>query len=47
MRQNQIINAFSSNNFKKEDIIYRLKKLESKNKIKKSTYNKQIYWSLY
>ena len=47
MRQNQIINTFSSNNFKKEDIIYRLKKLESKNKIKKSTYNKQIYWSLY
>ncbi len=47
MRQNQIINTFSSNNFKKEDIIYRLKKLELKNKIKKSTYNKQIYWSLY
>ena len=47
MRQNQIINTFSSNNFKKEDIIYRLKKLESKNKIKKSTYNNQIYWSLY
>jgi len=47
MRQNQIINTFSSNIFKKEDIIYRLKKLESKNKIKKSTYNNQIYWSLY
>ncbi len=47
MRQNQIINTFSSNNFKKEDINYRLKKLELKNKIKKSTYNKQIYWSLY
>jgi len=47
MRQNQIINTFSSNNFKKEDIIYRLKKLESKNKIKKSIYNNQIYWSLY
>ncbi len=47
MRQNQIISTFSSNNFKKEDIIYRLKKLESKNKIKKSIYNNQIYWSLY
>ncbi len=47
MRQNQIINTFSSNNFKKEDIIYRLKKLESKNIIKKSTYNEQIYWSYY
>ncbi len=47
MRQNQIINTFSSNIFKKKDIIYRLKKLESKNKIKKSTYNNQIYWSLY
>ena len=47
MRQNQIINTFSSNIFKKEDIIYRLKKLESKNKIKKSSYYNQIYWSLY
>ncbi|MFX1312491.1 MAG: radical SAM protein, partial [Promethearchaeota archaeon] len=47
MRQNQILKTFSSNNFKKEAIIYRLKKLESKNIIKKSTYNKQIYWSLY
>ncbi len=47
MRQNQIIGTFSSNNFKKEAIIYRLKKLESKNTIKKSTYNEQIYWSLY
>ena len=47
MRQVQIISTFSSNNFKKEAIIYRLKKLESKNTIKKSTYNEQIYWSLY
>ena len=31
MRQNQIIRTFSSNNFKKKDIIYRLKKLESIN----------------
>ena len=47
MRQNQIISTFSSTNFKNEEIISRLKKLESKNKIKKSTYNNQIYWSLY
>ena len=47
MRQNQILKTFSSNNFKKEAIISQLKKLESKNIIKKSTYNKQIYWSLY
>ena len=47
MRQNQIISTFSSNTFKKEDIIYRLKKLEMGGIIKKSMYNNQIYWVLY
>ncbi|MFX0043582.1 MAG: radical SAM protein, partial [Candidatus Hodarchaeota archaeon] len=47
MRQDQIINTFSSKNFKKEQIISLLKRLESENKIKKSIYNKQIYWSLF
>ncbi|MFX1314826.1 MAG: radical SAM protein [Promethearchaeota archaeon] len=47
MRQSQIIDTFSAYNFKKEDIIHKLEKLELNNKIKKLIYNKRIYWSLY
>jgi len=46
MRQDQIIDTFSSRKFNKEKIITQLKKLRSQNKIKKIYYNEQIFWKL-
>jgi wyosine [tRNA(Phe)-imidazoG37] synthetase (radical SAM superfamily) len=46
MRQEQIIETFSSSNFNKKEIISRLELLKSKNQIKKIYYNNQIFWKL-
>ncbi|MFX1589831.1 MAG: radical SAM protein [Promethearchaeota archaeon] len=46
MRQEQIIESFSSSSFGKDKIISNLKKLQSEKKIKKIFYNKQIFWKL-
>ncbi len=47
MRQNQIIETFSTPYFKEEDIIKNLKSLESQCKIKNIIYNDNIFWQLY
>jgi wyosine [tRNA(Phe)-imidazoG37] synthetase (radical SAM superfamily) len=47
MRQNQIIETFSTPCFKEEDIIKNLKSLESQYKIKNIIYNDNIFWQLY
>ncbi len=47
MRQEQIIESFSSKDFTKKDVLLRLKKLEKENKIKKFSYNEKIFWKLY
>ena len=44
MRQEQILETFSSNNSDKDKILLRLEKLESLKKIKKIIYNDQIFW---
>jgi len=46
MRQKQIIRTFCSDNFNKEELLQRLNKLEFNKKIKKTTYNNQIFWKL-
>ena len=46
MRQDQIIETFSSKNFNNEDIILRLNKLEFQNKILKIVHNNIIFWRL-
>ena len=46
MRQNQIIETFSSSGFSKDVVISNLKKLKSENKIKEISYNKQIFWKI-
>ncbi len=46
MRQEQIIESFSSSSFGKDKIISNLKKLKSEKKIKEIFYNKQIFWKL-
>ncbi|MFX1392972.1 MAG: radical SAM protein [Promethearchaeota archaeon] len=46
MRQEQILETFSSNNFDKDKILLRLEKLESLKKIKKIIYNDQIFWKV-
>ncbi len=46
MRQEQIIESFSSSSFGKDKIILNLKKLKSEKKIKEIFYNKQIFWKL-
>ena len=46
MRQDQIIETFSSSNFDEDKIISQLKKLKSQKKIIDALYNKQIFWKL-
>jgi len=46
MRQNQIIETFSSSGFSKDVVISNLKKLKSENKIEEISYNKQIFWKI-
>ena len=46
MRQDQIIETFSSSNFDENEIISLLKKLKSQRKIIDTLYNKQIFWKL-
>ncbi|MGB5912180.1 MAG: radical SAM protein [Promethearchaeia archaeon] len=46
MRQDQIIESFSSSSFGKDKIISNLKRLKSEKKIKEIFYNKQIFWKL-
>jgi len=46
MRQEQILETFSSNNFNKDEILLRLENLESKKKIKKILYGQKIFWKL-
>lgn len=46
MRQDQIFKTFCSEDLNKSDILSRLLKLESNNKIKKSIYRNQIHWKL-
>ncbi len=46
MRQDQIIETFSSSNFDEDKIISQLKKLKSQKKIIDTLYNKQIFWKL-
>ena len=47
MRQDQIIQTFSTPCFKENDILSNLKSLESQHVIKKWVYNDQIFWKLY
>jgi wyosine [tRNA(Phe)-imidazoG37] synthetase (radical SAM superfamily) len=47
MRQEQIIETFSTPCFNEIDILKNLKSLESTHKIKKWFYNDQIFWKLY
>lgn len=46
MRQDQIFKTFCSEDLNKSDILMRLLKLETNNKIKKSIYRNQIHWKL-
>ena len=46
MRQDQIIETFSTSGLNKEMIIAGLKKLKSQEKIKEILYNKQTFWKL-
>ena len=46
MRQEQILETFSSEKFNEKDILIQLDEMESENKIKKYVYNNQIFWRL-
>ena len=46
MRQDQIIETFSSQNFDEEEILQRLKALEYQRMIEKIMYNNKIFWKL-
>ena len=46
MRQDQIIETFSSQNFNEEEILQRLKALEYQRMIEKIMYNNKIFWKL-
>jgi len=46
MRQDQIINTFSTLNLNKDKIIMNLKRLQSEKKIKKLYYNGKLFWKL-
>ena len=46
MRQNQIIETFSSTGFNTDQIISHLNRLKSQKKIKQLNYNNQIFWKL-
>ncbi|TFF99798.1 MAG: radical SAM protein [Promethearchaeota archaeon] len=44
MRQNQIIETFSTDNFNQKEILQRLKALEYRKKITRIIYNNEIFW---
>jgi len=46
MRQDQIIETFSSQNFNEKEILQRLKALEHQRMIEKIMYNNKIFWKL-
>jgi len=46
MRQDQIIETFSSQNFNEEEILHRLKALECRKMIEKIIYVNKIFWKL-
>jgi hypothetical protein len=46
MREDQIIETFVSANFSKDDIVLKLKELESEKKIIRMEYNGKSYWKL-
>ena len=46
MRQEQILETFSSVNFNEDEILLQLEKIGSQKKIKKIIYNDQIFWKL-
>ena len=46
MRQEQIIETFSTENFNQKKILQRLKALESRKMIKRISYNNEIFWKL-
>ena len=46
MRQEQILETFTSQELKKEDILLRLEKLEQQDKIKKVVYLNNTYWKV-
>ena len=46
MRQDQIIETFSSSNFDNDKIISQLNQLKSQKKINDVLYNKQVFWKL-
>jgi wyosine [tRNA(Phe)-imidazoG37] synthetase (radical SAM superfamily) len=46
MRQEQILETFTSNKFNEQDLIHKLNVLLSQNKIRKVVYNNQTFWKL-
>ncbi|MFX1448537.1 MAG: hypothetical protein ACFFCG_10445, partial [Promethearchaeota archaeon] len=46
MRQEQILETFSSKKCNEQDLIHQLKVLMSQNKIKKIEYNNKTFWKL-
>lgn len=46
MRQEQIIETFTSNKFNEQELIHKLNDLLSQNKIRKVVYNNQTFWKL-
>jgi len=44
MREEQIVDTFSSEKFKKKEILSRLEQLETEHKIIKNIYNNQVFW---
>ena len=46
MRQEQILETFSSKKFNEQDVLLELNTLASQNKIKKVIYNNQTFWKL-
>ena len=46
MRQEQIVETFSSKKFNEQDLLLELNTLASQNKIKKVIYNNQTFWKL-
>ncbi len=46
MRQEQIIETFTTETFTKDQILLKLEKLESENKIKRWIYKENIFWKL-
>ncbi|MHA1509832.1 MAG: radical SAM protein [Promethearchaeota archaeon] len=46
MRQEQIVETFSSKKFNEQDLLLQLNTLASQNKIKKAIYNNETFWKL-